>query len=343
MVAAVSSLGRFRDSRGVVKTPSPRTSGYVEVKLQKKTFKVHRLICEAFHGPSPSKEEIFVDHIDGNPSNNKASNLRWVSSARNIQLSYENNKDRKPSAFKRSKPVKGRKMGTLEWTSYASGQDASRQLGMRSVHISDAAMKGKVISGYEFQFDVPNEVELLPGEVWKPMKDLNVQVSSLGRFRDTYGVVKTPSPRKSGYVEVKINKKIHQMHRLVCEAFHGPSPSKEEIFVDHIDGDPSNNKASNLRWVSASRNVQLSFKNNKARKSNAPKRSKPVKGRKVGTWEWTSYASTEHAAKSLSLYSSCVSQVARGKCKQSGGFEFIFDTPNEVAVLEGEVWKEIVL
>jgi hypothetical protein len=168
-------------------------------------------------------------------------------------------------------------------------------------------------------------------------------VSSLGRFRDSRGVVKTPSPRTSGYVEVKLGKKTQYIHRLICEAFHGVSPSKEEIFVDHIDGNPSNNKASNLRWVSASRNVQLSFKNNKARKSHAHKQSKPVKGRKVGTLEWTSYGSTEHAAKSLSLYSSGVSQVARGKCKQSGGFEFIFDTPNEVAVLEGEVWKEIVL
>ena len=339
----VSSLGRFRDSRGVVKTPSPRTSGYVKVMIMKKAHFMHRLICEAFHGPSPSKEEIFVDHIDGNPSNNKASNLRWVSASRNVQLSFKNNKDRKSNVFKRSKPVKGRKVGTLEWTSYASGQDASRQLGMRSVHISDAAMKGKVISGYEFQFDVPNEVELLPGEVWKPMKDLNVQVSSLGRFRDTYGVVKTPSPRKSGYVEVKINKKTLKMHRLVCEAFHGPSPSKEEIFVDHIDGNPSNNKASNLRWVSAARNIQLSYENNKDRKSNAFKTSKPVKGRKVGTLEWTSYASANDAAARLSLNPGGVSQVALGRCKQSGGFEFIFDTPNEVAVLEGEVWKEIVL
>ena len=340
MVSAVSSLGRYRDSRGIVKTPSPKASGYVDVTIKDKHYKMHRLVCAAFHGPSPSKEEIFVDHIDGNPSNNQATNLRWVSHARNIQLSYENNKDRKSNAPKKSKPIKGRKVGTFEWTSYASVNDAARSLSLGTGNVSAVARgKCKQTGGFEFIFDVPNEVELLPGEVWKDVEES--KVSSLGRFRDAYGVFKTPSPRSDGYVDVKIKKKIHLMHRLVCEAFHGPPPSKEEIFVDHIDGNPSNNQASNLRWVTAARNIQLSFENNKDRKSSAPKRSKPVKGRKVGTSEWTSYASTNDAARSLSLNHGNVSSVARGELKHTGGFEFEWDEPNEVACLPGEVWIEI--
>jgi hypothetical protein len=38
--------------------------------------------------------------------------------------------------------------------------------------------------------------------------------------------------------------------RLVCWAFHGPPPPHH--IVDHIDGDPGNVRAENLRWVSAS-------------------------------------------------------------------------------------------
>ena len=340
MVAAVSSLGRYRDSRGIVKTPSPKTSGYVEVCIKKKKHKMHRLVCEAFHGPSPSKEEIFVDHIDGNPSNNKASNLRWVSHARNVQLSYENNKDRKSNAFKTSKPVKGRKVGTLEWTSYAGSSDAARSLSLSPGNVSEVARGDcKHTGGFEFEWDEPNEVACLVGEVWKDVEDS--KVSSFGRYRDSRGIVKTPSPQASGYVVVMVKKKNHYIHRLVCEAFHGPSPSKEEIFVDHIDGNPSNNKASNLRWVSAARNIQLSYENNKDRKSNAFKTSKPVKGRKVGTLEWTSYASARDAARILSLDKGHVGCVANGKRKHTGGFEFEWDEPSEVEILPGEVWIKL--
>jgi hypothetical protein len=41
-----------------------------------KTFKIHRLVCEAFHGPAPSNSHIVL-HLDENPSNNNADNLRW--------------------------------------------------------------------------------------------------------------------------------------------------------------------------------------------------------------------------------------------------------------------------
>ncbi|MFV1484510.1 MULTISPECIES: HNH endonuclease signature motif containing protein [unclassified Phaeobacter] len=48
-----------------------------------KTFKVHRLVCEAFHGPSPSEKSV-VMHLDENPANNRPDNLAWGTQKENL-------------------------------------------------------------------------------------------------------------------------------------------------------------------------------------------------------------------------------------------------------------------
>jgi len=48
----------------------------------KVTKSVHRLICEAFHGPPPTAKHQ-VRHLDGDPKNNRPENLRWGSQVEN--------------------------------------------------------------------------------------------------------------------------------------------------------------------------------------------------------------------------------------------------------------------
>lgn len=47
------------------------------------TRRVHRLVCEAWHGPCPAGLECA--HLDGNPGNNTESNLAWVSRSENMR------------------------------------------------------------------------------------------------------------------------------------------------------------------------------------------------------------------------------------------------------------------
>jgi hypothetical protein len=47
------------------------------------TYKVHRLVAEAFHGPSPFDGAV-VMHLDENASNNGASNLHWGTQQENL-------------------------------------------------------------------------------------------------------------------------------------------------------------------------------------------------------------------------------------------------------------------
>lgn len=65
---------------------SMNDKGYCVVSLNKdgvlKTFAVHRLVAEHFIPNPENKPEI--DHIDTNPSNNRVSNLRWVTHEENM-------------------------------------------------------------------------------------------------------------------------------------------------------------------------------------------------------------------------------------------------------------------
>jgi hypothetical protein len=48
-------------------------------------LKIHRLICEAFHGPPPFEGAVVL-HLDENALNNKADNLRWGTQKENLNM-----------------------------------------------------------------------------------------------------------------------------------------------------------------------------------------------------------------------------------------------------------------
>ena len=52
-------------------------------RLEGATFKVHRLVCEAFHGPAPADKPVCM-HMDEDSRNNRPSNLRWGSQKENL-------------------------------------------------------------------------------------------------------------------------------------------------------------------------------------------------------------------------------------------------------------------
>ena len=336
----VSSFGRFKSSTGVVFTPKPRKSGYVCVRINGKLHYIHVLMAIAF-GLEKRDDQDTVDHIDNNPSNNRLENLRWASRSEQIKHSYATNENRGSSAPKRSKPVEGRVLGAEAWVPYASSMEAARELGLNQGAISGCC-RGvcKQTGGYEFRYGEANEVAVLPGEEWKPYE--SAWVSSFGRFKSSRGVVSTPKPEKNGYVRVSCNGKHHLIHVLMAIAF-GLEKRDDQDTVDHIDNNPSNNRLENLRWASMSEQIKHSYATNKNRGSSAPRRSKPVEGRVLGAKAWVPYASSMEAARSLGLKQGAISGCCRGVCKQTGGYEFRYGEANEVAVLEGEVWIDVVV
>jgi hypothetical protein len=51
--------------------------------FRNKNYKVHRAVCEAFHGPSPFKGAI-VMHLNENGHDNRPENLKWGTQKENL-------------------------------------------------------------------------------------------------------------------------------------------------------------------------------------------------------------------------------------------------------------------
>ena len=161
------------------------------------------------------------------------------------------------------------------------------------------------------------------------MEKILKEIMALGRYlcvdRDGNVYSKTPTElkpltkykRNGGYeyVEVSTNgaKKKLSVHRLVATAFHeNPNNCPQ---VNHIDGDPSNNKADNLEWVSGSEN-QLHSRYTLGNETGF--KDTPVVC--IDTGE--EFISTRDAWRKTGVCYSHISECASGKRKSAGGFKW---------------------
>ncbi len=154
-------------------------------------------------------------------------------------------------------------------------------------------------------------------------------VSSLGRIRQSRvnGRVLRGYQDKDGYQRVRIDGIQYRVHRVVCEAFHGPAPDGFEAC--HGDRDRQNNKASNLRWGTRSDNVQDALAHGTHRHGNPPSETK-ARGDSSGTAKLTerivAEARMRHAA----------GESGRVLAKEYG-----VTSANMSAALRGKTWAHV--
>jgi hypothetical protein len=128
--------------------PFYNKKGYNLVSLfpNKKNFKIHRLVAEAFI-PNPENKEQ-VNHIDSNKNNNSVFNLEWNTNLENTKHSIENN----TFGIGNSKKVKCLETGMV----YDSAVEASKYFkNISSKSIQKAANeknKTKTAGGYSWQY-----------------------------------------------------------------------------------------------------------------------------------------------------------------------------------------------
>lgn len=110
----------------------------------------------------------------------------------------------------------------------------------------------KPVVGYEGRYEVSNlgRVKSLP----------RCLIRANGRAHPQPEKIFKQSPDRAGYMRVGLYsldnaKRLNKLvHRLVCEAFHGPSIGDKK-FVNHKDLNKANNLVDNLEWVTNQENM----------------------------------------------------------------------------------------
>ena len=241
-----SSLGCIKHN-GQIRKGYVKDDGYIAVKIDRKQYLSHVLICSAFHGPRPVG--CTVDHKNHKRGDNRRENLKWSTA----QLQNANRK--RSRANSHGKKVWVWKEGE-ERKMYKSLTKAAEMLGLNKGNLSSVA-NGNVshTGGYFAEWAA---VETNDGEKWKNGNP-DLRVSNFGRIQSKHGAnswshPRYPVPEANGYCRVFSGKKHYSVHVLVGDLFFvGPKPLDWKVW-DHKDRNRSNNHISNLRPVSVATN-----------------------------------------------------------------------------------------
>jgi hypothetical protein len=83
----INELGEVKSPRGKILKQSKSNSGYKCINIKNKGYFIHRALAFAFINQIKGKE--FVNHKDGNKSNNLISNLEWCTKSENVKHMYD--------------------------------------------------------------------------------------------------------------------------------------------------------------------------------------------------------------------------------------------------------------
>ena len=132
----ISNYGNIKVN-GIIKKQQIDKDGYRTISINKKQYKVHRLVAQTFIPNPLNKKE--VNHRDMNKANNHVNNLEWNTHLENMQHAFKN----KNIGYSRNKMVVQHKLDGEVIKIWNSIKDATEQLNIPTGNISKCC-QGKI-------------------------------------------------------------------------------------------------------------------------------------------------------------------------------------------------------
>lgn len=266
----VSNFGnvRLKETKYIMK-PLKNSAGYLRISIsndniKRKKFYIQRLVASEFLENPENKPT--VNHINNNILDNRDCNLEWSTMSEQNNHKYKtNNKFEKRINIKSVWRLDCNTLEKLEkyestteavkWIKGNNLTTSINELNLRK-SICDV-VKNKAVSAYGYKWLYENNDEEFDDETWKeiPFEVVGINnyfVSNFGRIKNNKGDLCKSRPNAHEYIKITINKISFSIHRLVATTFIPNLENKE--FVNHIDGNKTNNNLSNLEWVSCLEN-----------------------------------------------------------------------------------------
>jgi hypothetical protein len=294
--------------------PKP-DSGDVFVAHRGKDLRVHQLMARAFFGPPPTPAHT-VDHLAKyggdhirERSDNRVENLRWATKREQCL----NRRKQKPRRDGRAIWVW--RVGTDVSTAvyYDSALAAAKALGLNAGSVSEVAKyhgapdpKRVQTSGYHVKHADMEPDKIKPDEEFRAVESF--LVSQYGRARDPQTNSFSFTPRKCDGLRSPYLSRTSGPGTTECFKFHGlvakawpdivlpPPDDGVDRTIDHIDRDPTNNVASNLRWATLPEQAT-----NRTLTTTMQKSATPVEVRAPGSETWVPFRTQCEAVKVTNL------------------------------------------
>jgi hypothetical protein len=253
----ISSHGNFRNTSINRPRKLQTRNGYLATKVgfANNTYKdksIHRMVAREFILKPPNAN--YVNHIDGDKLNNRVTNLEWITQKQNVIHSVTSGLI-KP----RTRPVKQLTLTGQFIKEFNSTTEAGQSIGLSRSSIEKACdYSNPTAGGYRWKYVTPNEqCDLTEAKC----------IDNYPRYKITpdgkvysvkYARAMKLQTNISGYMWIQFSvnsvKKNYYIHQLVASHFI-PNPDGKQ-FVNHKDGNKTNNKVENLEWVTQSENTQ---------------------------------------------------------------------------------------
>jgi len=269
--------------------------------------------------PITKPQQFESDHIDDNPSNNSLDNLQWLNNSRNVKKAQQKRR-------RRIRAVSSDGMQQI----FSHTKKAIRFFSVPSTTLRRIIdREGSVIHNSTTW----NLSWLDPSQVPPPIFDHRDELYSVIPNFDKYeasrdGLIRNRETRRilrstsiGDYMALKLSisdgvSKHMFVHRLIAATFVPNLDPFVSIEVNHIDGDPRNNGASNLEWCSRRQNQLHSIYELGGLGTCA---QIDEFGSVIQIWE-----SHAEAARELGLCDSGINMVLRGKQNNVKGYRFMY-------------------